>query len=181
MPRALVVIASAAALLACTGVTDTDTDSDTDTDVAVDTAGVGGCPASMAPATSASIEFTRFTRDSADLGVSFNPDGIYSGQPAACVDDVGRTAVLTFVVGETAYGSVTLTLDEVGTYELTENTGVLAVDLYGATVPAVYEGDEWRNGTVRVTTIDPTHARVETYGVDGSHTLNIDMTIDITP
>lgn len=146
--------------------------------------GTDGCPAGTHRAVDATLAFTQFKVDQLVIYPAFDATLAYDGVPAACVDDAGTQALLTFAVDGDAYGRITARADAAATYDLTTTDDVyLRIDLFGATSPVVYDvGGDWQNGVLVVRNTGTSFAfDVQGNAYEGEHSLNVQLAAEATP
>lgn len=180
MPRVLALTVTTLALLACTGVTPLD--SDTDTAVNTDIARDGCLVAGQGQANSADVGFQQLLVNGITEYAVVEPNAVYDGVPSVCVDAAGKNAVITFISGTAPYGTLTLHVDGVGTTAMSASTDHVALDLFGADIPVVYNaGSQWTDGTLEVNTVDPLGFGLSGAASRSGQTTYIEMTGTIQP
>jgi hypothetical protein len=98
---------------------------------------------------------TRLIVDNHGLVTTFNPNGVYDGEPAACFDDAANTAALIFEVDGSGYGRIVVGADSPGSIELGGNEGTLIIDLFGEDDPAVFTKTQFVTGSWLVDRVSP--------------------------
>ena len=106
-------------------------------------------------ASSSGLTFTRLIVDNHSLVSSYNPNGVYDGEPAACFDENTNTAALIFEVDGAGYGRIVVGADAPGTLELGGNEGTLIIDLFGEEDPVSFTKTQFVTGSWLIDSVRP--------------------------
>lgn len=111
-----------------------------------------GCPNGLLRAANASFVAPRFRIDGTEYPAAFDPEFEFGGIAAACVHPTGTELQIIFMLGSNPFGSLNVSATEDVNAALSESTGLIDLDLFGAPAPLrIRDGADWQSGTFAIT------------------------------